>query len=330
MLGAGASASCGIPVAKDILREAMSSLVKRDSSNAGLVHRLVRYLYPSFDENIRNYPNIEDFLNLVEMAKQFNTEEYIESTLWPKERLEEVIDITLRAVVDCIWSLMNNDQHVIQEFVRKNLRPGDTVITFNYDLTLERALEEHPGYFLYGYRAQRPKKRLCLLKPHGSIDWFEKRKLRGLRCEKDVESLSDELCYYPYFDFGKHRDLAEIPPVIVPPVSIKAVQQNFMKRTWRGLYNAVSDATELHVIGYSLPREDQFARLVLRRALRTNILRANRGKKPPVKMFVINPDEAVEQTFRRLVGRNIEKFYFYQAYFQDVAQDYNSWAREFS
>ena len=103
----------------------MSSLVKRDSSNADLVHRLLRYLYPSFDENIRNYPNIEDFLNLVEMAKQFNTEEYIESTLWPKRRLEEVIDITIRAVVDYIWSLMGNDQHVIHEFVRKNLRPGD-------------------------------------------------------------------------------------------------------------------------------------------------------------------------------------------------------------
>jgi hypothetical protein len=50
---------------------------------------LLHYLYPNFDRQLRNYPNIEDFLNLIEMAKLFNSEEYIASQLWSVGRLDE-------------------------------------------------------------------------------------------------------------------------------------------------------------------------------------------------------------------------------------------------
>jgi hypothetical protein len=126
-----------------------------DSAKTDQIHKLLQYLYPNFDTRMRNYPNIEDFLNLLEMAKKFNSEEFIKSTSWSKLKLEEVKRLTLKAVTDYIWEKMGDSgkQRVVYEFVRQNLREGDTVITFNWDLTFERALENYigdPG-FLYTY-----------------------------------------------------------------------------------------------------------------------------------------------------------------------------------
>jgi hypothetical protein len=48
----------------------MLGLLHRNGKRADEVHRVLRYLYPSFDQTLKNYPNIEDFLNFLEMAKQ--------------------------------------------------------------------------------------------------------------------------------------------------------------------------------------------------------------------------------------------------------------------
>src|SRR5262245_56392295 len=121
VLGAGVSASCGVAVAKDILRHSILALEKKKrSSQITRIHDLLRYLYPTFNHSLKNYPNIEDFLNLIEMAKKFNSEEFIESNLWPTERLQGVMDDTIKAVTDYIWSLMGRRkrQEQISTFVR--------------------------------------------------------------------------------------------------------------------------------------------------------------------------------------------------------------------
>jgi hypothetical protein len=208
---------------------------------------------------------------------------------------------------------------IVRDFVRENLREGDTIITFNWDLTLERALEEFPGDpgFLYTYSRSREEKRFSLIKPHGSIDWFERRAIRGRVSDSHVGSFDRVLCYYPRFDRAENPELIEVPPVIVAPVADKEFKYDFLKRTWRFVYRAVSDAAELHIIGYSLPREDQFARLVFRRAIRNNIHRARERNARPVKVRVVNPDPAAEGTFSRLVGREVGDFEFRQALFED-------------
>lgn len=58
---------------------------------------------PPRSADLKNYPNIEDFLNLLEMAKSFNSEEFIESSLWSKAWVEGVKDVTMKAVTDYLW-----------------------------------------------------------------------------------------------------------------------------------------------------------------------------------------------------------------------------------
>lgn len=325
VIGAGVSASCGIPIARDILRYAILDLRRRSASEAHRVHSLLRFLYPAFDKELGNYPNIEDFLNFIEVAKDFNAE-FVESTLWSADKLRKVNRITLKAVTDYIWSLMGDatKQRSVNDFVKNNLRAGDTIITFNWDLTMERALEDYPGDPGFEYRYSRKKSAdFVLLKPHGSVDWFERTKLKGMKCEKKVEKHDDELCYYPNFDHSENPELGRVAPVIVPPVSSKNFKYRFLHRIWGDVLRSVSDATEMHILGYSLPREDQFAKFVFRRAIRNNLSASEKGKKKQMKLFVVNPDEVVEQTFYRLVGKAIKDFSFYQARFEDVAAKYN-------
>jgi hypothetical protein len=177
VLGAGVSASCGIAVAKDLLRESVSRLAGRNFRKAKEVHDLLRYLYPSFDNELGNYPNIEDFLNLLEMAKTFNSEEFIESSLWSKERLSKVSAIVLKAVTDYLWGCVQADERLapIREFATKHLSPNDVVITFNWDVTLERGLYERDEFSIpYFYSRNKSEEDFVILKPHGSIDWFRK------------------------------------------------------------------------------------------------------------------------------------------------------------
>jgi hypothetical protein len=259
------------------------------------------------------------------MAQKFNTEEFIASRLWSVERLEEVKQITIKAVTEYIWARMLEDgrQRCIDQFVNHAIKPGDTIITFNWDLTIERSLENYansPG-FEYKYSRRRTAGDFTLLKPHGSVDWFEKSVVMKLDPKTETISLDSEICVFPYFTRAKSPRLLDAVPVIVPPVASKQFDPKFLKRTWRGVYRAVSDATDLYVIGYSLPKEDQFARLVLRRALRNNKVKTDRGDKWALRLTVVNPDDAVGATFARLVQKDDTEALFHQA----TLQDYVHW-----
>lgn len=322
VFGAGVSASCGIAVAKDILREAVGRLAQVDHDKAERVHRLLKYLYPGFQKPALNYPNIEDFLNLLEMAKVFNSEEFITSGLWPEDRLEEVERVTLKAVTDYIWDRMQQHQgmEAMQGFVREVVRANDTFITFNWDLTLERSLWDDSGgrAFWYSYPPDRSEPSVALLKPHGSIDWFRRADLPQTRVKRGtLQSLDEGISVFTRFNFADVPKVAGRTPVIVPPVSAKEFSHKILKQTWRGVYRVVSKATDLYFFGYSLPKEDQFARLVLGRALRSNRLKVEGKTKRPLRVIVVNPDESTETTFRRLVGPDVPRFEFHQATFEN-------------
>ncbi len=322
ILGAGASASCGIAVARDILREAMQRLSKRDAKQSDKVHDLLRYLYPGFSEDLSNYPNVEDFLNLVEMAKEFHTEAYIESKRWTEARLQEAAGVTLRAITEYIWEFMaeSDRRRVLSGLVGELVRPGDVIVSFNWDFMIDLALEDidESSSPVYSYSSSRDS--VILLKPHGSIDWFEKSKLPAdKKLIKEMQHRATGVYFYPYFQLAQNPDLLTYPAFIVPPLAVKKFG-GFLQRVWRDVYRAVAAATELYIIGYSLPREDQFARLVIGRAIqRNNAARKDGHKRLPV--IVVNPDETAMGTFAKLVGTGVQ-------FFQTSLQDYLTWLRE--
>lgn len=329
ILGAGVSASFGIAVTKDILRESILHLPESRRDSLAPINNLLTFLYPSFDPRLQNYPNVEDFLNQLDMGLLFN-KEFIDSSKWKPHTLEKVKQLTLRTITGYLWAKIQSRDALqpLYDFAERMFKPGSVIITFNWDLTVERVWydqDEIPSLqYVYSRNTNEPS--IFLLKPHGSIDWFSPEDLRGAKVLKESEPVADGIPfnYYPYFKLSKAPELLDRVPGIVPPVYAKEVGP--FRRIWTSVYRALRDATNLHIIGYSMPKEDQFARFVLRRALRNNILNAAAGEKPPLKIQVVNPDPAVEQTFSTLVRdrqgfhhdrprRNIVDFTFVQALF---------------
>src|SRR5258708_24810344 len=173
----------------------------------------------------------------------------------------------------------------------------------------------------YTYNRKRKGKYVTVLKPHGSIDWFRGKDL-SKKLLKRTEKLDDEVRLYAHFNFSKHPELSHVQPVIVPPVANKSFEYDCLKKTWRSIYQAVADATELFFIGYSLPKEDQFARLVLRRALRSNLLRTGKREKKPIRITVVNTDDGAAVTFARLAGSTVP-LQSYQAKFENYLDCFN-------
>jgi hypothetical protein len=185
----------------------MQRLAKPNAAQADKVHDLLRYLYPGFSEDLSNYPNVEDFLNLVEMAKEFHGEAYIESKRWSQTKLQEAADISLRAITEYIWEFMADDdrRRVLSGLVGELVRPGDVIVSFNWDLMIDLALEDldENGFPVYSYSSSRDS--VILLKPHGSIDWFEKSKLPGdKKLQKEMLHRATGVCFYPYFQLAQN------------------------------------------------------------------------------------------------------------------------------
>jgi len=328
IFGAGVSASFGIAVTKNLLKDTVRYI---SGPRLRDLHSLLEFMYPGFDETLKNYPNIEDFLNLLEMAKTFNTD-FQPSARWDEGRLEGVERTVLRGVTQYLWEAMRDTSKLepLELFAERLFKPGNVAITFNWDLTVERVWYDHSEDLdlEYTFPKVSGRKKFYLLKPHGSIDWFKTKPLRGTTLGRRMDKHDEELGYYPYFKISKDPDLLKHLPVIVPPVYHKEFKTGFLNKVWTSVYTAVSRATDLWIIGYSMPREDQFARFVFRRAIRNNIANAQNKEKPPLKVTVINPDESVEGIFSRLVGTTqatltkksaatVSTFEFIQAQFQD-------------
>lgn len=159
-----------------------------------------------------------------------------------------------------------------------------TVLTFNYDLLIEKAVCElqsdahrSAGFdSLYPVPATPLHKRaegmrlggspidtFQLLRPHGSIGW----------CYSGRESFYGETIYQTWSSRGWRRDDSkEMPdygrdkvPLIIPPTSSKTgfFNSEFIETQWREAAHAIEDAQRIYFLGYSLPPTDTGFRFLL-------------------------------------------------------------------
>jgi hypothetical protein len=161
----------------------------------------------------------------------------------------------------------------------------NTVITLNYDTLLEDALHDQNIKFSYGVSTNKHKKvffdasakcvtdtsekpdALPVLKLHGSVNWG------GVR--DDGERLDV---------FGNYADVrrAESYPVLIPPTWRK-VFGGALTQVWGQARQAISQATRIIVIGFSIPPTDTHFKYLLAAGLRENISLK--------QVYFINPDE---------------------------------------
>ena len=309
VLGAGASKSCGLPLTNELFPEVLPKVAPRSR-----LLELIEYLYPHFRLSWRNYPRFEEFLSLLDVHLEFNPKvkrRHLFGNTEVQELKESLLSAVSRHLCDLVSGVDIRNKQMFR--LAQELGPRDVVITFNWDTTLELALNELGRARDFSYVLT--SKYMSLLKPHGSVDWYDS---QNVRLKKDrVFSLIPgigRIKVFEYFSFPHVQE--QLVPVIVPPVIHKTFEYREFDRIWRDSWKALRRADEIYVIGFSLPPEDLHIRFVMRTAIRANEI--ERSRSDALRVVVVNPDRDVYLRFARLV---VSKVRYLEAGFEDVSLD---------
>lgn len=187
-------------------------------------------------------------------------------------------------------------------------RHSVAVLTFNYDLALEFALQNRrlPVFYSLAGEKRASANQLPLLKLHGSLNWF--------RCGASGGEHSKHVV--TIHDFGGARflpngsggfffslDVDRFQPangcvvgdrVIVPPTWSKGEHHRQISTVWARAAEELRDAENIIVIGYSLPPSDGFFPLLF--GLGTV------GDRVLKRFWVFDPKKDVGVRFREMLG----------------------------
>lgn len=312
VLGAGFSRAAGLPLATELWDEVCDrglGMTGRASKFKNDLDDFIEFK-SRCDREALTYEtiNFEEFLGFLDIEHFLGLRG---SETWSDHGNEG--QIVVKTLIGQILSELTPHKDQIPQlyidFVRR-LRPGDTIITFNYDILLERALEQAGvRYRLFRDRYKNVRRHsaeidldidladVVVLKMHGSIDWFDKlpflNRIEQSRADglsgfvpsdsifnPDIPNTLTKVVEGPRFDddplremyrlFDIERFYADPPwflqvPVLISPSTSKVVYAHQVGDFWRGLRYEGAGSCRLVIIGYSLPRHDDYARQVVYR-----------------------------------------------------------------
>ena len=213
----------------------------------------------------------------------------------PKNNFEKHLLLQVRraiaSMIPCYFnSLRSQPAELYDTFAADILVPGDVVITFNYDLALDRALKGSDKWSIgdgYGFEVDvisfgnSPCK---LLKLHGSTNWrgelFQGMRRFGQGNWTDL-SLGQrpiidrvELEYLGYGNASDprcHNGKVRIESLIMPTANKTFFIETSLGKEWMDFWNslwlqageALKGSEQIYLIGYSLPEYDTRARELL-------------------------------------------------------------------
>lgn len=188
ILGAGFSQPAGIPTATELFDEVRRYIQYNFRMNTKFERDLDNYMI--YREACGQVIQSENCVDLEEFMSYLDIEHYLQlrgSDTWSFEGNESQIMIR-KAIGHVIHNRTPSDDSLPDIYYRfaERLSLHDVIITFNYDVLLERALD-HIGkpYRLFPHRYENvghsintvdsDVEELVILKLHGSLDWFDDR-----------------------------------------------------------------------------------------------------------------------------------------------------------
>jgi hypothetical protein len=306
ILGAGFSRLAGLPLATElytIVRQSIEQQYGKDTKFQRDIDYYIEYRKRCDGiELTENEIDLEEFMSFLDM------EHFLElrgSKMWSQEGNESQIMIR-RAIGRAIHERTPPADELPQAYYdfANHLTLKDTVITFNYDILLERALE-YVGkpYRLFPDRFKKVGRHyneidnevdeVVILKMHGSVDWFDdKSYLEGIEAIREVGSTSlpkhsvfnDRARYStntivdgirsekdPLLHIHKVQDVDSYykyengfnAPFILSPSHVKFVYAESLLGFWNGMGRSGGYNLGISVIGFSLPKHDEYIRVGL-------------------------------------------------------------------
>ena len=351
-LGAGASKDAGIPVTAGLLPRVKANI--RDRSDRDDLRRFVQTfdtggsgqsgrapiveLISFLDNAIRTERPLDTFFKLDRLrdVRRQLTSEVAKAVVSRKgarvEVPEDALDTpgatTLRVASyyrTFVQKLVGRDRTLVSE---ADLPLGDTVVTTNYDISIDVALyeaaysEERRGgsssvtdvYLGSEFRDpyddtpafSEPKMCVDLFKLHGSLNWlycpncsrifvaaFGQSVIYFDTPESDLDELT---CFCGYFS---------LEPVIVAPSAVQDISNPHLQAIWTNAQWALEAADHWVFSGYSLPPDDMAIRAMLHRAQ----VSEKRSKRPKVTVVAPSSDEKewrlLKARYRALLGLGV-------------------------
>ena len=208
--------------------------------------------------------------------------------------------------------IRHGDAHAYSIFAKNHVHPKDTIITFNYDVSLERELSRGGKWDLgrgYGFDicpGTTSDSLVKLLKLHGSTNWIGKPQsntggafsaLLGTRfviMQPDLDFLGSQNLrdhHAPYDDGGHERGL--ILPTTDKIFYVQFCKGVFLEAFWEGLWKQAADtlrnSEELTILGYRFSDTDHRAQELI-------LKYTNRNAK--ISIYSLEQSERIEKRFR--------------------------------
>lgn len=162
-------------------------------------------------------------------------------------------------------------KELISQF-SKYIKPGDTIITFNYDILIEQALwkdklwNPNDGY-LFGeidnyleVNAEKVfKTKVPVIKLHGSINWSKP----GIFDEDMTVFITDPFTHEPYFEgfefnfkVKRKTEYRLLDSLLITPSFMKSYASRYEIELMKFAMKKISTSREVFSIGYSYPEAD--------------------------------------------------------------------------
>lgn len=309
ILGAGASADAGIPLMGQFV-DTMWNIARRGRRAGNVPQKTLEILEAALEvrEELDGFHgraafdawNIEDILSILSFSNQKSLEKMTKA-------IASVIEHTCRVVHD--GNLRNHSEkpdmymsfwRALIAWSQKSNSPIPPVLTFNYDLVLERSLlralvgKHYRHSVAFGYQgievdySMRDKVRLKCSDAFWRNEDFSE--VKGMILEEFLpETNFDELKLLTFEILKLHGSVnfsrphrgrpprrsgefllkALDDPLILPPVFNKATD-SIGKKVWERAIQVLRKCKHLIICGYSLPQTDTFMQYFLKAALGPN------------------------------------------------------------
>lgn len=317
VIGAGFSAGLGYPLTSDLLFRLWEKIDDHDLKEN--LENVIRFHHPGFrPEKFSSFPNVEQLLSemlvndqLFDASRQYNGR-FTRADLQKHQRnlllkiagwFHEISEAKHPDAPQIAW---------LKQFRTRVRNENAAIISFNWDLELDRLLlEGNLDGASYGF-SDRASNQPILLKPHGSLNWFEEEHGKYLKDSRRVQIFSSK---------GKDavhaflEDRAPISkrgrtytPLIVPPVYLKNFEKPIFRTLWLNCTSVLSTAKKVFFLGYSMPSADLHAQFIMRCGFH-NQKEGELGKAGKRKtatgcadVIIVNPDRAAAERIEAVAG----------------------------
>jgi hypothetical protein len=285
ILGAGASRFAGYPLSLELWKfvrdfRVIEMMAKRRADSViEALERVLQIVPPKvFDQ-----PNLEELFTLLDLAAMGTEPLALKSVEWNVLR-PKVMGVISEAFLgheyDFQKGLLQDESASAAAVLRRwtdFVREGDTIITFNWDITHESALWRAKKWHFadgYGFQCEDAPKgahsKIKLLKLHGSVNWAQ-------RNEHDFEPSIEHKTTFFAGSFDSHDIYLKAAGqwnegrYLIIPSYLKDIASNpLLLKLWNQASDVLASATEVIVIGYQLYPADAPARQLLGTSLLRN------------------------------------------------------------